>query len=495
MDSSFTYQGKLRQSGSAVNGAADFQFRLFDAATGGTQIGGLQAINNVNVADGLFTTTINFGAGAFNGDARWLEIAVRRPAGSGSYVTLTPRQPMTAAPYALKVPGVDGHSLNGADGSHTDALFVNNAGRVGIGTTSPVSLLDLNGVQDAFRIRGFQPYVTMVDTNAAGSPRAQLQNSDGRFFITSEAFIGGSNGGAFTMFDPQGRVGIGTFSPSSRVEIAAQDGLAITGYQPFITLRDTNANGARGLIATGNGDLAFYTNHSIGGSPPVVVKNATGAVGIGAAEPVGKLDVRTNGGQYGDIPAIRAENTALVGQALGLVASTTGRNGIAIQGLATDTTGVNYAVSGWSSSSNGYDFFAGGAGINYGSSSSRRWKHHIEPIADPLEKISRLRGVYFDWDEAHGGNHDVGMIAEEVGEVLPEVVAFEDNGIDAHGMDYSKLTPLLVEAIKTQQAQIERALRRIDSLEAANEELRAAVRRIDGRSSARPDSRGSAPTP
>jgi hypothetical protein len=74
-------------------------------------------------------------------------------------------------------------------------------------------------------------------------------------------------------------------------------------------------------------------------------------------------------------------------------------------------------------------------------------------------------------------------------------VAFEDNGIDAHGMDYSKLTPLLVEAIKTQQAQIERALRRIDSLEAANEELRAAVRRIDGRSSARPDSRGSAPTP
>ena len=59
-----------------------------------------------------------------------------------------------------------------------------------------------------------------------------------------------------------------------------------------------------------------------------------------------------------------------------------------------------------------------------------------------------LRGVYFNWDAEHGGGHDVGMIAEEVGEVLPEIVQYEENGIDAEGMDYSKLTPLLVEAVK-----------------------------------------------
>jgi len=64
-----------------------------------------------------------------------------------------------------------------------------------------------------------------------------------------------------------------------------------------------------------------------------------------------------------------------------------------------------------------------------------------------------LRGVYFDWDQEHGGHHDVGMIAEEVGEVLPEIVHYEKNGVDAVGMDYSRLTPLLVEATKALRAE------------------------------------------
>jgi hypothetical protein len=46
-----------------------------------------------------------------------------------------------------------------------------------------------------------------------------------------------------------------------------------------------------------------------------------------------------------------------------------------------------------------------------------------------------MRGVYFDWDESHGGGHDVGMIVEEVRKVLPEIVVYEENGIDANGMD------------------------------------------------------------
>ena len=94
------------------------------------------------------------------------------------------------------------------------------------------------------------------------------------------------------------------------------------------------------------------------------------------------------------------------------------------------------------------DFDAVGTGVNYAATSSIRWKKNIKEIDSPLEKMDKLRGVYFDWDEEHGGEHDVGMIAEEVGKVLPEIVVYEENGIDADGMDYSKLTPLLVEAVK-----------------------------------------------
>jgi hypothetical protein len=100
-----------------------------------------------------------------------------------------------------------------------------------------------------------------------------------------------------------------------------------------------------------------------------------------------------------------------------------------------------------------FDFYASGSGTNYGATSSVRWKTNITPIPHPLDKISVLRGVYFDWDKEHGGSHDLGFIAEEVGQVLPEIVVFEENGVDATGMDYSKMTPLLVEAANAMRAE------------------------------------------
>jgi hypothetical protein len=105
----FTYQGQLRQGGNPVNGACDFQFSLWNAGSGGVQVGTTQTKTNVMVSNGLFTVQVDFGAGdiftspPFMGDARWLAIAVRCPAGSGGYTTLTPRQAVTAVPYALSL--------------------------------------------------------------------------------------------------------------------------------------------------------------------------------------------------------------------------------------------------------------------------------------------------------------------------------------------------------------------------------------------------------
>jgi len=102
--SGFTFQGQLQDNGSPVNATCDIQANLWDAASGGVQIGSTQTVNGVAVADGRFTITLNankeFGETAFTGQARWLEIAVRCPAGSGNYATLQPRQSLTATPYA-----------------------------------------------------------------------------------------------------------------------------------------------------------------------------------------------------------------------------------------------------------------------------------------------------------------------------------------------------------------------------------------------------------
>jgi hypothetical protein len=98
---SFTYQGYLEQGGVTVTDSCDFEFRLYGVATGGTQIGTTQSLPRQALDRGRFTVALDFGASAMNGQARWLQIAVRCPTGSGAFTTLTPRQALTASPYAL----------------------------------------------------------------------------------------------------------------------------------------------------------------------------------------------------------------------------------------------------------------------------------------------------------------------------------------------------------------------------------------------------------
>jgi hypothetical protein len=91
------------------------------------------------------------------------------------------------------------------------------------------------------------------------------------------------------------------------------------------------------------------------------------------------------------------------------------------------------------------------------SSSDKRWKKNIVKIDSPLEKISQINGVEFDWieDEPLHGNkgHDVGVIAQEIELVIPEAVQTRESGMKA--VQYDKIIPLLIECIKDQQKQIE----------------------------------------
>jgi len=91
------------------------------------------------------------------------------------------------------------------------------------------------------------------------------------------------------------------------------------------------------------------------------------------------------------------------------------------------------------------------------SSSDIRWKTNIKLIESPLEKLQKLSGVEFDWIEdweVHGnGGNDVGVIAQEVEEVLPQAVQTRDSGMKA--VRYEKLIPLLIETVKEQQRQID----------------------------------------
>ncbi|HEY3241800.1 MAG TPA: hypothetical protein VGM03_00485 [Phycisphaerae bacterium] len=125
---SFTFQGRLTDGGSPVNGSYDLQFSLWNAAAGGAQVGSTICSDNVTVTNGLFTVAIDFGASAFDGEARWVQLGARPGASGacaiGNYTILSPRQPLTAAPYALGVR----LPLSESVASGSPALSVTNTG-------------------------------------------------------------------------------------------------------------------------------------------------------------------------------------------------------------------------------------------------------------------------------------------------------------------------------------------------------------------------------
>ncbi|HNQ72013.1 MAG TPA: hypothetical protein PKN95_00215 [Verrucomicrobiota bacterium] len=107
----FTYQGRLNDGSTPANGIYDLRFTIYDSAGGPGIVAGPLTNSPVAVSNGLFTVTLDPGAGVFTGDPRWLEIAVRA-SGGGAFTPLTPRQALTATPYAITAGGITGE-ING----------------------------------------------------------------------------------------------------------------------------------------------------------------------------------------------------------------------------------------------------------------------------------------------------------------------------------------------------------------------------------------------
>ena len=133
LGSAITYQGRLSDQGSPANGSYDLRFILYDAEVGGTQVGSILALEDVLVSEGYFRVMLDFGSGTFSGQACWLEIAVRPGSSSGEYTTLSPRQALSAVPYAQYSQGAPWSGLSGvpaglADGVDNDTTYTASIG-------------------------------------------------------------------------------------------------------------------------------------------------------------------------------------------------------------------------------------------------------------------------------------------------------------------------------------------------------------------------------
>jgi len=97
-------------------------------------------------------------------------------------------------------------------------------------------------------------------------------------------------------------------------------------------------------------------------------------------------------------------------------------------------------------------------------SSDKRLKDNIIPISNPIEKLLQIGGYTFEWNKKQDtyNGQDVGVIAQEIEKVLPEIVEERENGYKA--VKYEKIVPLLIEAIKDQQKQIDNLKNKLDGL-------------------------------
>ena len=143
LGTAFTYQGRLNDGANPAQGIYNLRFALYDALSGGAQVGSTLTNSATGVTNGYFTVTLDFGA-QFDGNARWLEIGARVN-GGGAFTTLAPRQPLTPAPYALYAPNA------GAAATANSVAAVNVTGTLGLAqlpgavVTNTATGVNLNG--------------------------------------------------------------------------------------------------------------------------------------------------------------------------------------------------------------------------------------------------------------------------------------------------------------------------------------------------------------
>ena len=288
--------------------------------------------------------------------------------------------------------------LTGAPATEKLRILAN--GNVGIGTTNPTHRFHVltSDAVGLFESTGTQAYLRL-STSEGLDNRVEITNrAGGRLSLWT------AGGGDVFNITRSGNVGIGTTNPTSRVDIYAQDALNMVGYQPFLTLTDSNAGGARARIQNVNGSLNFQTHYlTQAGGSAMYIQNDTQNVGIDITNPQAKLHVSG--------PLIAAGSMF---------------------------------------------------------PSDARLKTNIEPMSDVLERLDQVRAVSFDWNEKYEvfgtpmGERQIGIIAQELEAVFPEMVMTVGD-YDYKAIDYSKLTVLLLEALHELHAKVGQLERRVET--------------------------------
>lgn len=507
---SFTYQGRLTTTNNNLpaNGTYFFQFRLFDAALGGSQIGNLVPADNVSVAVGVFTVTLDFGAAAFPGAQRWLEISAR-PMDTPTFTTLTPRQPLTSVPYAVR-------SLN--------ATIADNA-------------TQLNGQPAAQYVLTNDPRLSDARPPTPGSgnyiQNTTNQQANSNFNISGTGTVGGTLSGntinATTQYNLGGNRVLST-AGTDNLFVGINLGINNTGVSNsfFGAAAGTNNTSGGGnsffgrsagqMNATG-GNNSFFgqfagLGNTAGADNTFLGRNAGATNVLGSGNTFVGADAGKNNTGGGNVFAgnaagfnnISGSDNVFIGTGAGNT-NTGGGNNILIgknaNVLNPNQTNSTAIGTGAIVDCNDCLVLGNNAKVGIGTSepmerlhvvgnikatgtitpSDQRYKQNILPLRSALEKVRQLRGVSYDWNRTaypemqFAAGTQVGFIAQEVEQVLPEAVHKSSSGM--YSMNYTAVIPLLVEAVKEQQEQVAEKSRQLEQLKKENAAIEARLAALE----------------
>lgn len=202
---SFSYQGKLTLNGVPVDGLTDLRFTLYASQDAGAVVAGPYDVPDAQVTAGLVTARLNF-AMPFDGNDRWLEVAVRPGISVGDYTLLTPRQQILSAPYALRARNVKGTGVEGpillpqstADGvaygfaaDPNTGMFSSGSNTLGLATTG-VERIHVDGAGNVgiARLTNLLYKLTVADSNH----QIALEDTDDSSVWTLTTISGGGFG-------------------------------------------------------------------------------------------------------------------------------------------------------------------------------------------------------------------------------------------------------------------------------------------------------------
>ncbi|OGG49101.1 hypothetical protein A2704_00395 [Candidatus Kaiserbacteria bacterium RIFCSPHIGHO2_01_FULL_54_36b] len=314
-----------------------------------------------------------------------------------------------------------------AGGAALERMRIDNAGNVGIGTTTPETKLNIEGTalstftgttDGHLRIQadtGSNQYTVLdfasrsaVSAGSHGIPKARIGSqvtSSGSYlhFGTSNLYSSGITNTAMTI-DYSGNVGIGTTSPAVALHV---DGTTAATSRIRITRSGTHAEFAvlnGNAIVAGASGISLYTGSGdISGVTEKVTINSTGNVGINDTTPT--------------------EGLLTVGGTLYVLTNTA----VGADPLCWD----------------------GAGGSLYGDCTSlAQYKENVEDISLGLDAVLALTPREFDWREDFGGEHDLGFIAEEIVAVSPLLARYDNETGELQGVKYERLTALLAKAIQ-----------------------------------------------